>query len=137
GNTSIGIDLNNDGVSANNGTKSGALPNSGMDMPVFTTRTYGSGTLTLAGYVGSAAGQVTFAGATVQIFKSDNDASGFGEGQTYLGTLPADANGNFSGTLTASLAVGDRITGTATDAANNTSEFGANAIVTNAPPSVA
>jgi hypothetical protein len=137
GNTGIGIDLNNDGVTANNGTKSGALPNSGMDTPVFTTRIYGSGTLTLAGYVGTAAGQVAFAGATVQVFKSDNDASGFGEGQIYLGTLTADANGNFSGTLTASLVVGDRITGTATDAANNTSEFGANAIVTNAPPSVA
>src|SRR3989337_686536 len=69
----------------------------------------------------------------VEIFKSDNDGSGYGEGQAYLGYLTSDANGNFSGNLTVSgLTVGDKITGTATDGSNNTSEFGANFTVT--PP---
>ncbi|MDT7603417.1 MAG: type secretion system secreted protein VgrG, partial [Acidobacteriota bacterium] len=133
GNTSIGIDLTNDGVTINDGTKSGALANSGMDTPAFTTMTLVGSTLTISGYVGSAPGQTTFASASVQVFKSDNDSSGYGEGQTYLGTLTADASGNFSGTLTATLTLGDKITGTATDASNNTSEFAAN-VTSAAPP---
>jgi hypothetical protein len=130
GNTGIGVDLASV-AAANNGTKSGTLANSGMDSAVFTTASLSGATLTLAGYVGSAASQATFAGATVEVFKSDLDGSGFGEGQTLLGTLTADGSGNLSGTLTVSgLAGGDKITGTATDASNNTSEFGANATVT-------
>jgi hypothetical protein len=135
GNTGIGIDLANDGVTINDGTKGGALANSGMDTPIFTTKTLVGTSLTVSGYVGSAASQVTFASATVQVFKSDNDSSGYGEGQTFLGTLTADASGNFSGTLTVSLAVGDKITGTAMDGSNNTSEFAANATVAD-PPNV-
>ncbi|MEJ7588950.1 MAG: SdrD B-like domain-containing protein, partial [Ferruginibacter sp.] len=128
-NTGIGIDLASV-AAANDGTKTSTLANYGMDEPVFTTASLIGTTLTLAGYVGSAAGQSTFAAATVQIFKSDNDASGYGEGQTFLGTLTADASGNFSGSFIASgVVVGDNITGTATDATNNTSEFGPNAIL--------
>ena len=125
GNTSIGIDLSNNGVSANNGTKSGATANYGMDYPVFTSATLNGNTLTVGGYVGSAPNQSLFANARVEIFKSDNDGSGYGEGQTYLGSLNTDANGNFSGSLSViGLAAGDRLTGTATDGSNNTSEFG-------------
>ena len=44
--------------------------------------------------------------------------------------MTTDASGNFSGTLTVSgLAVGDRITGTATDTIDNTSGFGRNVAV--------
>ena len=129
-NTSIGIDLGQQLVTANDGAKTAGQPNLLMDFPVFTSATLSGTTLTVAGYVGSAPNQSTFAGARVEVFKSDNDASGYGEGQTYLGFLTADANGNFSGSLTVSgLAAGDRITGTATDGSNNTSEFGANVIV--------
>ena len=132
GNVLYGIDLEAAGVTANNGTKNSGLSNYDMDQPVFTTESLTGTTLTLAGYVGSAAGQAAFANATVQIFKSDNDASGYGEGKTLLGTLTTGgANGNFSGNITVSgLAVGDKLTGTATDASNNTSEFGANVTVT-------
>jgi hypothetical protein len=134
-NGGLGTDLANDGVTANNGTTSGALPNGDMDRPVYTTAALAGTTLTVAGYVGSAPGQATFANSRVEVFKSDDDASGSGEGQTYLGFLTADASGNFGGSLTVSgLAVGDKITGTATDGANNTSEFGSNAIVTTAAP---
>src|SRR5205823_6621332 len=83
--------------------------------------------------------------ATVEIFKADNspaDQNGeivsgdgksvaHGEGRTYLGTITADANGNFNTTFSVSgLVLGDAITATATDASGNTSEFSANATVT-------
>ena len=72
----------------------------------------------------------TFAGARVEIFKSSLDASGNGEGQAFLDFLTADGSGNFSGAITVSgLAVGDRITATATDGSNSTSEFGLNMVV--------
>jgi uncharacterized repeat protein (TIGR01451 family) len=130
-NTALGIDLGNNGVvTANDGAKPAGQPNLEMDFPVFTSATLSGTTLTVAGYVGSAPNQSTFASARVEVFKSDNDPTGYGEGQTYLGFLTSDANGNFSGTLTVSgLAAGDRITGTATDGSNNTSEFGANVTV--------
>ena len=54
-----------------------------------------------------------------------------GEGRTYLGTITAGPSGNFNTTLVvAGLSVGDIITATATNAGNDTSEFGANIIVT-------
>jgi len=130
GNGWIGIDLGNDNVTLNNGTKNGSLPNSDMDFPVFTSTVLNGSTLTLSGYVGDAPNDTDFANARVEIFKSDNDGSGYGEGQTYLGFVTTDASGNFSGSMTVSgLSAGDRITGTATDVSNNTSEFGGNAVV--------
>ena len=71
-----------------------------------------------------------FANARVEIFKSDIDPTGYGEGQTYLGFVTTDVSGNFSDNVTVSgLALGDSITGTATDGSGNTSEFGANFLV--------
>jgi hypothetical protein len=129
-NGGLGIDLGADGVSINNGAKNSGLPNNDMDYPVFASAVLSGSTLTVAGYVGSAPNQSLFANARVEIFVSDTDTSGYGEGQTYLGFLTTDANGDFSGSLPISgLAVGDRITGTATDASNNTSEFGPNVTV--------
>jgi len=128
----IGIDLSPWGVTVNDGTKSAGQPNLLMDFPVFTSASLNGTSLTVSGYVGSAANQATFANARVEVFKSDNDTSGYGEGQTYLGFLTTNASGNFSGSLDVTgkgLNAGDRITGTATDAGNNTSEFGANVAV--------
>ena len=127
GNTSLGIDLQNNGVTNNNGSKNAGRANFEMDFPIFTNAKLAGTALDVSGYVGSAPNDADFASARVEIFKSDVDPTGYGEGQTYLGYLTADVSGNFSGTLTVSgLVVGDRITGTATDASGNTSEFGAN-----------
>jgi len=97
---------------------------------LFTSATVSGSTLTVTGFVGSAANQSTFASSRVEIFKSDGDATGFGEGRYYLGFLTTDGQGNFSGVVTVpggvSLANGDQITATATDTLNNTSEFGPN-----------
>jgi streptogramin lyase len=129
-NANLGIDLGNDGVTANTGTKNAALANNGMNFPVFAGAVLNGNTLSVAGYIGTAPGQAAFAGARVEIFKSDSDPSGHGEGKTYLGFLTAGAGGNFSGSLTVSgLNLGDTITATATDAGGNTSEFAANALV--------
>jgi hypothetical protein len=94
---------------------------------VFASAVWQGDQLQVVGYVGSAAGQTTFANATVEVFKSSKQSSGFGDGQMYLGTVTADANGNFNGRITlpstSTLAAGDKLTATATDANNNTSEF--------------
>jgi parallel beta-helix repeat protein len=132
----LGIDLGANGVTANNGTQSGALPNSDMDYPVITSAGYDPATraLTLTGYVGTGTGQALFAGARVELFTSDGDATGYGEGSAFVGSLTADANGRFSGTVSVpasvSFAVGTALTGTATDTAGNTSEFGPNYVTT-------
>ena len=128
----VGIDHGGNGVTANNGTKSASLPNYDMDHPVFTTVRLEDNTLTVAGYVGSAPNDSDFANARVEIHESDNDGSGFGEGKTYLGFVTTDGSGNFSDTIDVSgtgLVVGENITGTATDGSDNTSEFGAQALV--------
>jgi hypothetical protein len=96
-----------------------------MDFPVLDWAVVAGGSLTVSGHVGSAPGQALFAGARVELFASDADPSGYGEGSSYIGFLTTDASGNVRGSVPAGvLVVGDEIAATATDAANNTSEFG-------------
>ena len=47
GNTGLGIDLGNNGVTANTGSENAALPNSGMNFPVFTSAVVSGTTLTV------------------------------------------------------------------------------------------
>ncbi|MFZ4760894.1 MAG: beta strand repeat-containing protein, partial [Burkholderiaceae bacterium] len=135
GNGQIGIDLNiagnafgtPDGVSLNDGAKIAGRPNRQMDFPTITSARARGSQLTLAGYVGTAAGPTTFGGARVELFVADGDASGYGEGRTYLGTITTNADGSFSGTVpmtVSGLRLGSQLTATATDGSNNTSEFG-------------
>ncbi len=150
----IGIDLNHtsadpnnfqwalNGVTTNTGSYNWFWPNNGMNYPVISSGSAVGSALAVAGYVGSGANQSTFGNAKVEIFLSSNAGSGYGDGQTYLGTLTAGSNGNFSGTITVptavTLASGNRLTATATDSSGNTSEFGPNFNLTNvvpAPPS--
>jgi uncharacterized repeat protein (TIGR01451 family) len=150
GNTGVGINLGVDALTPNDGTLV-AGGNNGMDYPVINIAALSGGTLTIAGHVGSAAGEPAFANAVIEIFKADNspaDQNGqvvsgdglsvaHGEGRTYLGTITANASGNFNTTLAvAGLAIGDAITATATSPGNDTSEFGANIVVTQGGGSV-
>ena len=130
-NGGLGIDLGVNGVTANDGAKTGGQPNLLMDHPVITSAILAGSTLTVSGYVGSAAGQGAFASSRVEIFESDNDASGYGEGARYLGFLTSSgSSGNFSGSLAVTgVASGDEVSGTATDGSGNTSEFGAQVAV--------
>ncbi|HEU5283162.1 MAG TPA: DUF2341 domain-containing protein, partial [Burkholderiales bacterium] len=135
GNQQLGIDLNQDGVTANDGAKSPGQPNLLMDFPVIQSAALNGTTLTVRGYIGTTLDDTDFAGARVEFFESPDAAGANGEGQTYLGFLIADANGNFSGSFTVGgLPVGDRVTGTATDGAGNTSEFGVNVAVVDGTP---
>ncbi|MDI6786498.1 MAG: SdrD B-like domain-containing protein [bacterium] len=142
GSNGLGIDLllnlsNNYGVTLNDGAYDNSYGNKAMDFPVITKATLKNNTLHLEGYIGSAPNQTLFGNSTVEIFISDNDASGYGEGKTYLGTFTADANANFNTDITiANLKVGDKVTSTATDKDGNTSEFSGNVTVTqgNNPP---
>ena len=74
---------------------------------------------------------------------STADPSGYGEGQTYLGsaTVTTDANGNatFQVTFKAAVPVGQVISATATDPIGNTSEFAKDVTVAApaSPPSAA
>ncbi len=135
GNAGLGIDIDHtgtfttaygDGVDVNDGL-SPALANESMDYPVITISNLAGSALALSGYVGSSPGQTAFGGARIEFFRSSVDASGHGEGRTYLGFLLADANGSFSGTLTVSgLTDADEVTSTATSVNGSTSEFSAN-----------
>jgi len=127
-NTGLGIDLGTAGITVNTGAKTSGQPNQLMNYPVVTNATVSSGTMTVAGYVGSAAGQSAFASARVEFFISDSGSAN-GSGKTYLGALTADASGNFSGTVSGVAGISNgsgKITATATDASGNTSEFGPN-----------
>lgn len=139
-NGTLGIDLDENGVSANNGTldPSAILANNNMDYPVITYAGLSGSLLTVTGYVGSFSGQSIFGNVEIEVFKGKDDGNQNGEvvvgdglsvphaeGIRYLGTIFADANGNFLATIPVTgLNAGDILTATATDAMGNTSEFG-------------
>lgn len=148
-NEGLGVDLctvsdytNGDGVTFNDGSVDISKANDGVDYHVIKTATLAGNTLILSGFVGSAPGQSLFADANVEFFISSydgtinpnpevsNDSPPYhGEGKVYLGSLTADANGNFTGDIDVAgsgLVGGQWITATATDEDPNTSEFGEN-----------
>ncbi len=87
----------------------------------------------MAGYVGSAANQSTFAGSRVEFFKTTANSS------VFLGALTTDASGNFDGTLDVTglgLSQSDAIIATATDPNGNTSEFSVSFEANAAPTAV-
>jgi len=133
----VTINDNGDGDAGGNGL---------LNMPVFETAELSGGTLRLRGW--------SRPGATIELFIANPDASGFGEGQTYLVTLTegvtdADAttsayndpqagtdNTNrfdFSIAVPGGVALGTVLTATAT-IASQTSEFSENVIVTAPAP---
>lgn len=61
--------------------------------------------------------------ATIEIYSNDTlDPSGFGEGQSFVGSTTPSSAGSFSASLPSGMA-GTYVTAVATDAAGNTSEF--------------
>jgi hypothetical protein len=122
----LGIDLNNDGVTANDTLDSDIGPNNLQNFPEITsaTNTPSAGSTTVLGQLNSGANK-TF---TIEFFSSPTaDPTDYGEGQTFRGstnvTTGSNGNANFSVTLNAMVPEGHFITATATDASNNTSEF--------------
>ncbi len=155
GNGGPGIDLdvtntglvnpNGDGVTANDGAVDGNLPNTVLDYPVVASARLSGATLSVEGYVGTAASKI--AGVhTLEFFVADDDGNNdgevesgdalsvpHGEGRWYIDSCVSAADGTFdcdlAVPLTVTLSVGDEIAGTTLDASSNTSEFSANATV--------
>ena len=122
----LGIDLlGANGVNANDVGDADTGPNNLQNYPVLSSAFANSGNTTIAGTLNSTA-NTTF---TLDFYSNaTGDVSGYGEGQTYLGStsVTTDASGNVSFTATLSgvqLANGLAISATATDANGNTSEF--------------
>jgi Bacterial Ig-like domain (group 3) len=122
-NGGLGIDLGIDGVTPNNPAGSPTGPNLLQPYPVLTLATP-----TLNGPVISATLDASASKSyTVEFFANlVADSSGFGEGQTYLGSevVTTKADGHVAFTFEAPLAAAGRyISATATDPTGNTSEF--------------
>ncbi|HET8676075.1 MAG TPA: BACON domain-containing protein, partial [Blastocatellia bacterium] len=112
------------GVTPNDNCDPDSGPNNLQNYPVLTSATSSGANVMVAGSLNSAA-NTTF---RIDIFSNSVcDGSGNGEGQTYLGftivTTDAGCTANFNINLIANVAEGHNITATATNPANNTSEF--------------
>ncbi len=136
-NGGLGIDLANDGVTANDPPEAldaDTGPNGLQNFPVLGSVALTESGATITGTLDSSASD-TF---EVQFFSSPSqDPSGYGEGQTYLGdeTVNTDSAGHATFSADVATPVGSWITATATlDYATDTSEFSAAIEVPAAPP---
>jgi Bacterial Ig-like domain (group 3) len=130
-NAGLGIDLGSDGVTPNMPGGPHVGPNLFQNYPVLAAAESSATATTIVGTLNSTP-NTTF---TLQFFSSPApDPSGFGEGQTLLGTatVTSDAKGDapFRFTTSSPVPFGQWATATATDPAGDTSEFSAVSVVT-------
>jgi uncharacterized repeat protein (TIGR01451 family)/CSLREA domain-containing protein len=124
-NTVIGLDLGNDGPTLNDAGDIDTGPNNLQNFPVLTAASPGAGNIRVQGTLNSIP-NTTF---RLEFFSSTAcSPSGFGEGQSFLGFAPVTTDGSGNASFDVTLAgvtvpAGSSITSTATDPANNTSEF--------------
>ncbi|HEX7151416.1 MAG TPA: IPTL-CTERM sorting domain-containing protein [Thermoanaerobaculia bacterium] len=128
-NTALGIDLlPPSGVNPNDALDADSGGNQLQNYPVLT------GAYRYPGPAGRVTGTLHSAPGSTFTLEFFSSASGDPEGRTYLGnaTVTTDGGGDaaFDVTLATAPAAGDVVTATATDAANNTSEFSAAVTVT-------
>jgi parallel beta-helix repeat protein len=129
----LGIDLSVAGVTANDACDGDGGANLLQNYPVLTQAITGSG-LAIRGTLNSTANSIFL----LQFFANPAcDSTGYGEGQIFLGektvTTAADCTATFLAVLSNAVPAGYVITSTATDGANNTSEFSACIPVVAAP----
>ena len=122
----LGIDLSSNGVTANDPGDGDAGANDLQNFPLITSVTYGVSNTTVEGTLNSAASTVF----DLDFYANPPCASRpqeFVEGETYLGptqvTTDGSGDASFNVVLPVAVAVGSRITATATDPAGSTSEF--------------
>ncbi len=131
----LGIDLGSDGVTANDAGDVDGGPNLRQNFPVLTGAVRSGTSLLVSGTLSSVANT----DYTVELFANTAaDPSGFGEGETPLGTTTVHTNGSgvatFTNVAVALPAAAQRlITATATDPVKNTSELSAPATTLTAP----
>jgi uncharacterized repeat protein (TIGR01451 family) len=133
----LGIDLNDDGVTANDNCDADMGPNDLQNFPVLTSAASNGVTTTVQGTLDS----IASANYVIEFFASPAcDASGNGQGSTFLGstnvTTDASCMASFTAVLPVSVAGGNVITATATSSVGNTSEFSACVNVTAASADV-
>jgi hypothetical protein len=126
----LGIDLGNNGVTLND-SLGHVGPNNYQNFPVITYALSNGTNTTVSGTLSSTP-NTTF---TLEFFdNTTQNASGFGEGQTFLGntTVTTDASGNASFVVSTlnNAAPGDFLSATATDPFGNTSEFSQDETIT-------
>ncbi|MCA9973398.1 MAG: right-handed parallel beta-helix repeat-containing protein [Anaerolineales bacterium] len=124
GNGLLGIDLGGDGVTHNDAGDGDVGANGLQNYPVLTAVSVSGGSVVISGMLDSLP-NATF---TLEFFANGMcDLSGYGEGETALGTVTVttDAGGtaDFAATLAAAVPPEQFVTATATDSAGNTSEF--------------
>ena len=121
-NGTLGIDLNNNGPTANDVADVDGGPNGLQNYPIITSASVGGGGTTISGTLQSTPGTLF----SIELFaNSVADASGFGEGEIFLGTTSVTTDPNGNGTFTFSLPTplpNSFISATAT-ANGSTSEF--------------
>ena len=118
-NGDLGIDLGNNGVTANDAGDTDSGPNNYQNYPVLDAATSGSWGTRILGSLDSPP-LVTY---TMQFFSNSTcDASNYGEGQALIHSTTQTA-GAIDIALSATIAQGQYITATATDSQGNTSEF--------------
>jgi hypothetical protein len=138
GNGQLGIVLGNGlNTNASNNQANHQGPNNLMNFPVLTSvQTSAAGTIISGTLDTGTANGLTFlptASITLDFYADPPaavDASGYGQGETWLGsmTVTTDANGHATFTspqFNIALPAGDFVTATATDATGDTSEFSA------------
>jgi len=123
-NTTLGINLGLDGRTENDAGDADSGANNLQNFPVLSSANSSSSSTTIVGTLNSST-NITF---TLQFFASAAcDASGFGEGETFLGSFSVMTNGSGNASFDEAVSsggVGTRwITATATDPNGNTSEF--------------
>ncbi len=128
GNGGLGIDLNNDGITANDLSDPDTGPNTLLNYPVIASCNWfnsGPGT-TDAFILGTIDIDTPPNLATVELYSvSAPDPTGHGEGDGYLGNCTPDATGNWA-VVIPNMSMGNIITATTTDLNGNTSEFSLN-----------
>jgi hypothetical protein len=132
-NTGQGIDLGNDGITANDTGDGDSGANNLQNFPILTTAAFTGSNTIVKGTLNSTA-NTTF---TIEVFVNTAcDDAGNREGETFFGRtmFTSDANGDAKFTITGTAAsLGQFVVATATDSSNNTSEFSA-CIEVVAPP---
>ena len=144
GNTGLGIDLGNNGVTTNDAGDADSGANNLQNFPALIGATTNGSTIVIAGSLNSTASSYY----RIEFFSSPlADATGYGEGRTYLGYANVNTNGSgnatFNTTLSVSVAAGQYVSATATKANasyttfTDTSEFAQNvtAVAPNNAPS--
>jgi CSLREA domain-containing protein len=119
----LGIDLGNNGVTANDGGDGDGGANNLQNFPVLTlVQSLGpphTPQTMVTGSLDSAGGPFR-----IEFFRNTAcDPSNFGEGAVFIGAEDGVAAGAFMITLNLQVPVGEFLTATATDASGNTSEF--------------